>query len=101
MYHMARVEDRFTIQFPKHYNKGHFVMGNILYVYNENYVSKGSLKRWIAGFVKVLGYVGGVTPWDEAPHERLKLLIENRLLMDTCTKEDMRVIFGEFRVIVV
>lgn len=50
--------------FPKYWNKGHFLMGNMLYVYEEDVLSQEELymNKQLMNFVKDLGYPKGVIP---------------------------------------
>lgn len=60
---------RCTNLFNKYWNNGHLVMRNELYVYKRDDVFQENmyLKKWMMGFVKVLGYPRGVTPRGEDP----------------------------------
>lgn len=49
------------------------------------------------GFIKELGYPGGITTWDEASQNHSKRLIKTHFLVDTRSNEERKVIFGEFR----
>lgn len=59
-------------------------MENELYIYKEEDLFQEDLylNKWQVGFVKELGYVGGITSRDEASQRCLKRLIETYLLMD-------------------
>lgn len=71
-------------------------MRNKLYVHKRDILSQENIYRTkrLPGFVKELGYVGGVTPQDEASRRRWRGLTKILIQMDTRTKEEREVIFG-------
>lgn len=48
------------------------------------------MKKRLVKFVKDFIHARGVTPQDETLKKHLKWLIETRLLMDACTKEERK-----------
>lgn len=81
------VDETCTGLFHKDLNKGHFLMGNGLYVYKEDEFSQEEFYLYIrmGTFIKELGYYADVTPQDETSHKCLERLIKTHLLMNTCT----------------
>lgn len=67
---------RCTNLFNKYWNNSHLLMRNELYLYKGDELSEENmyLKKWMMGFVKVLGYPRGVTPQDKDSRRTLKLL---------------------------
>lgn len=77
-------EGKCTKLFPEYWNGGHLLLGNELYVYKGDDISREELylKKRMVSFVKDLGYPRGVTPQDEASHKHLKRLTDTRQRMD-------------------
>lgn len=69
-----------------------FFDGNGLYAYKGDDLSQEELylKMRLKSFVKDQGYPRGVNPQDETARKHLKRLIDSRLLMDACTREERK-----------
>ena len=92
------VEGRCTELFPKYLDEEYFLIGNRVYVYKEKDLTTEDLyhKKRLMSFINDLGYLGSGIPSDKAGQKRLQCLINVQSLMETCFREERKVIFGNF-----
>lgn len=76
----------------------HFLLKNGSYVYKEwdFYDEDSYQKKIFIDFIDKLGYLGGEVPPAEAGRKHLNRLIDVSLLIGTCSREDLRIVFVKF-----
>lgn len=91
------MKGKFVDLFSKYWIKGHFLLGNRLYVYSEKELpneaqhQKGRLMK----FINNLGYIGGGISVEEVDKKRLKRLFNVQLLIRARSEEERKTIFSK------